>query len=233
MTYPFPALSEKDEAHLAELGRRAHELFRQRYGLVEAYQRVLYGQIQQETPFWSYHDPAGEYGHLVSYTSPEPNRTGHLLGMRAEATASGYALWGEVTGAEDWREGEREWVVLAEVAVAHEALRHLLLFRAHYQTEFDDGFRRKQKFTQGSGENVLTAAFRALSAPLYDSDAVRNLRVLENLEKRVMESVASKALAEVMLEFKATEAEIDTIAYRVYNVEEYRADIEAALRVVL
>lgn len=36
-----------------------------------------------------------------------------------------------------------------------------------------------------------------------------------------------------MLEFKAVEAEIDAIAYRVYGVEAHRAEIEAALRVVL
>ena len=230
---PVPDLSADDETRLGALGRRAHELFRQRHALVEAYKRVLYGQIQQETPFWSYHDPAGDYGHLVSYTSSEPNRVGHLLGLRIEATEAGYRVWGEVTEAEDWREGEREWLELAEVTVAHQALRHLLLFRAHYQTEFDESFRRKQKFTQGDGENVLAAAFRSLSAPLYDSDMVRNLRILETLDKRVMESVESEALEQVMLAFKAAEADIDAATYRIYGVEEHRADIEAALKVVL
>ncbi|MBS3934512.1 MAG: N-6 DNA methylase [Truepera sp.] len=236
---PIPDLSTEDERRLGELGRRAHELFRERYALVETYQRVLYGQLQREAPFWAYHDPAGQYGHLVSYTSPDPNRVGHLLGLRVEATEwsgealQGYTLWGEVTEGEDWREGEREWVVLAEVAVAHQALRRMLLFRAHYLSEFDEGFKRRQKFTQGPGERVLEVALRSLGAPVYDDDAVRNLRVLENLDKRVMASVKSEGLEKVMLEFKAVEAEIDAIAYCVYGVEAHRAEIEAALRVVL
>jgi hypothetical protein len=80
---------------------------------------------------------------------------------------------------------------------------------------------------------VLEAAFRALSAPRYDGDAVRNLRILENLEKRVMNEVEHETLEGVMLEAKATEAEIDEIAYRLYGVSEHRAEIEEALRVVL
>jgi hypothetical protein len=59
------------------------------------------------------------------------------------------------------------------------------------------------------------------------------LRALENLDQRVMASVKSEGLEKVMLEFKAIEAEIDAIAYRVYGVEAHRAEIEAALRVVL
>jgi len=230
---PIPELSGEDETRLGELSRAAHALFRRRYALVEAYKRVLGGQLHQETSFWSLHDPARDYGGLVSYSSPDPNRVGHLLGLRVEATERGYVLWGEVTEEEDWREGERMWDVLAEVEVAHEALRRTLLFRAHYLTEFDDSFRRRQRFTQGKGERVLEAALRALSVPLYDPDAVRNLRVLENLEKRVMESAAGETLEQVMLAFKATEAEIDGIAYRVYGVEAHREEIEGALKLVL
>ena len=117
--------------------------------------------------------------------------------------------------------------------MAHDALRRTLLFRAFDLTEFDDSFRRKRKFTSEASENVLRAALRALTAPVFDSDAVRNLRIIENLEKRVMASVESGTLEAVMLEAKATEAEIDEIAYRVYGVEEQRAAIEEALRMVL
>lgn len=230
---PIPELSPDDEKQLDELGRRAHELFRQRYALIETYRRVLGGQMSQETAFWVYHDPAGDYGHLVTYSSPNPNRLGHLLGLRVEASDTGYRLWGEVSDEEDWREGEREWAVLAEVAVSHEALRRLLLFRAHYLTEFDEGFRRKQKFTQSATENVLEVALRSLSAPEFDSDAARNLRILETLEARVQAEVTSEPLEKVMLELGATEREIDAIAFRVYDVEAHRSDIEEALKVVL
>lgn len=109
----------------------------------------------------------------------------------------------------------------------------MLLFRAHYLSEFDDSFKRRQKFTQGKGKNVLEVAFRTLTGPLYDNDAVRNLRVLENLDKRVMDKSENQGLDEVMLEFVAVESEINEIAYRVYGVEEHREEIEAALKVVL
>lgn len=230
---PIPNLSQKDETRLGELGRRAHDLFRERYALAAAYRRELFGQMQQETAFAVYHDLAGDYGSLVSMNSPNPNRLGHLLGVRVAATEAGYTLWGEVTEEEDWREGEREWTVLAEVAVAHDALRRMLLFRALDLTEFDEAFRRKRKHTGKASENVLAAALRALTAPLFDSDVVRNLRILENLEKRVMDSVESNALEMVMLEAEAVEADIDAIAYRVYGVEDDRAEIEAALKMVL
>jgi hypothetical protein len=49
---------------------------------------------------------------------------------------------------------------------------------------------------------------------MYDPDAVRNLRILENLDRRVMDGVKSEALEGVMLEFKAAQNEIDGIAYR-------------------
>lgn len=189
--------------------------------------------MQRETAFAFYHDLAGDYGDLVSWRSPAPNRLGHLLSLRVEATKTGYTLWGEVTEEEDWREGEREWAVLAEVEVAHEALRRTLLFRALDLTEFDESFRRKRKHTVQASENVLTAALRSLTAPLFDDDAVRNLRILETLEKRVMASVESGTLEEVMLEAEAVKAEIDEIAYRVYGVEAHKAEIEEALRMVL
>lgn len=140
--------------------------------------------MQQQVSFWHLHDPAGDYGPFVSYSSPNPNRVGHLLGLRAEATDTGYALHGEVCEDDNWREGERTWELLAEVEVSHEALRRVLLYRAHYLTEFDDAFRRRQRLTQGNGERVLAAALRELSAPLFNEDVTRNLRILDNLDKK-------------------------------------------------
>jgi len=83
---PIAALSPEDEARLGELGRAAHVLFRRRYALMEAYRREFSGQMQEQVSFWHFHDPAGDYGPFVSYSSPDPNRVGHLLSLRAEAT---------------------------------------------------------------------------------------------------------------------------------------------------
>lgn len=230
---PIAALSPEDETRLGELGREAHALFRRRYALMEAYGEAFSGQMQQPVSFWHFHDPAGDYGPFVSYRSPDPNRVGHLLGLRAEATEMGYALWGEVCEDDNWREGERTWELLAEVEVSHDALRRMLLHRAHYLTEFDDTFRRKQRLTQGNGERVLEAALRELSAPLFDEDVTRNLRILDNLDKRVMDSATGEPLSQVMLASGRVEMEIDNIAYRGYGVEAHRDEIEAALKVVL
>ncbi|MEZ4606614.1 MAG: hypothetical protein R2865_07410 [Deinococcales bacterium] len=66
---PIANLNKKDEGHLANLGKKAHELFKERYELVGRYREVFEGQMRQETDFWHYHDLAGDYGHLVSYQS--------------------------------------------------------------------------------------------------------------------------------------------------------------------
>jgi len=234
---PIAKLSPEDETRLGELGREAHALFRRRYALMEAYGEAFSGQMQQPVSFWHFHDPAGDYGPFVSYRSPDPNRVGHLLGLRVEATERGYKLWGEVCEDDNWREGERTWELLAEVQVSHEALRRTLLYRAHHLTEFDDAFRRKQRLTQGNaqgnGERVLAAALRELSAPLFDEDVTRNLRILDTLDKRVMDSATGEPLGQVMLASGRVETEIDDIAYRIYGVEAHQGEIEAALKVVL
>ena len=230
---PVAALSPEDETRLGALGREAHALFRRRYALVAAYGAVFAGQMQEQVSFWHLHDPAGDYGSFVSYRSPDPNRVGQLLSLRVEATETGYALHGEVCEDDNWREGERVWELLAEVEVSHDALRRTLLYRAHYLTEFDDAFRRRQRLTRGDGERVLEAALRELSTPLFDRDATRNLRILDNLDKRVMEAAAGEPLNRVLLASVRVEKDIDALAYRVYGVEAHRDEIEAALKVVL
>ena len=230
---PIADLSPENDTRLGELGREAHALFRRRYALVAAYTEAFSGLMQQPVSFWHFYDPAGDYRPFVSYRSPDPNRVGHLLGLRAEATEMVYTLHGEVCEDDNWREGERTWELLAEVEVSHEALRRTLLYRAHYLTEFDDAFRRKQRLTRGNGERVLVAALRELSAPLFDEDATRNLRILNNLDKRVMSAATGEPLTQVMLASNRVEAEVDAVAYRVYGVEAHSEEIEAALKVVL
>ena len=115
---PIPNLSTKDEERLASLGKRAHELFQERYKLLEALNKVLYSVLHQDLAFTAFHDLAGAYGSIVSYTSPNPNAIGHLLELRVEAIKGGYKLWGEIVEGDDIDEGEREWRVLAEVQVS-------------------------------------------------------------------------------------------------------------------
>jgi len=79
---------------------------------------------------------------------------------------------------------------------------------------------------------VLAAALRELSAPLFDGDVTRNLRILDNLDKRVV-TYTGAPLNRVMLASGRVEVEIDGVAYRVYGVEAHRDEIEAALKVVL
>ncbi|MEZ4606615.1 MAG: hypothetical protein R2865_07415 [Deinococcales bacterium] len=119
----------------------------------------------------------------------------------------------------------------ATTTISHPALRHMLLFRAHDLSEFDESFKRKQRLNKDKG-SVLMAAFKALNAPLFDSDIIRNLRILENLEKRIMEG-RTQNLEDVMLAFAATEAEIDDMAYQLYGVADHRQEIEAELKIVL
>jgi type I restriction-modification system DNA methylase subunit len=230
---PIPNLSIKDEKKLAALGQRAHELFQERYKLLETFNKVLYSVPHQDLAFAAFHDLAGAYGSMVSYTSPNPNATGHLLELRVEAIKGGYKLWGEVVEGDDIDEGEREWRVLAEVQVSDAALRQVLLFRVLWQTEFDETFRRKRKLTGNSAENLLAATFRVLSSPSYDADTLRNLKVLENLLKRVEGEVGKSSLESVMLEAASVEAEIDDVAFKLYDLENERSVVEEALRMVL
>jgi len=221
-----------DHQRLSELGREAHQLFRERYHVVMAFKSKSCGIDYKRKPIEFYHDPAGNYRDLIEWESPEPNREGHLLRLRVEPIAEGYVLWGEITEDEDWREGDREWVKLLVANIRDPALRRFLLAHALYLTEFDETFRHKQKLTSQLG-NLVRAAMKALSAPVYDEDTARNLKIIETIERRVASEVGRADLEAILLRQAAVEREIDEIAYRLYGVERYRGIIEEALRVVL
>lgn len=234
---PIPTFEDPknhpDHQRLAQLGREAHHLFRERFTVITAFETKSRGLSDYElVPFWLYHNPSGSYSTLIAWESPDPNRAGHLLALRIEPTDTGYHLWGEITEDEDWREGEREWTLLAQVSVSDPPLRRYLLARAVYLTEFDEPFRRKQKLTDNFG-NLITAAFKALTAVCYDDDPARNLKIFETLEKRVTSEASRSDLEAILLRQKEVEEDINDIAYRLYGVQQYKMVIEEALRVVL
>ncbi len=233
---PIPTFDDPtnhpDHQRLSQLGREAHQLFNECYQLVTTYHTESQGLDHEMAPFKIYHDPAGDYRDLIEWRSPNPNREGHLVGLRVEPTPEGYVLWGEITEDENWREGDREWIELARVEIRYPVLQRFLLARAVYLTEFDEVFRRKQKFTDGMS-NLVNAAFKALTAPCYDDDQTRNLKIIENIEKRVVSEVGRIDLEVILIRQKEVEREINDIAYRLYGVEHYRDVIEAALRRVL
>lgn len=169
---------------------------------------------------------------LIAWESPDPNREGHLLALRIGPTENGYHIWGEITEDEDWRAGKREWTLLTKVSVSDPALQRYLLARAVYLTEFDEAFRRKQKFTTNFG-NLVMAAWGALTAVCYDDDPARNLKIFETLEKRVASEAGRSDLEAILLRQKDVEEEINELAYRLYGVQRDKRVIEEALRVVL
>jgi hypothetical protein len=234
---PIPTFEDPqnhpDHQRLAQLGREAHQLFKERFKVITTFETTSQSLSQYEiVPFWYYHNPGGNYRDLVTWGSPDLNREGHLLALRIKPTENGYHIWGEITEDEGWREGEREWVLLAQVSVSDSALRRYLLARALYLTEFDEAFHRKQKFTEEIS-NLVTAALKALTGVCYDEDSARNLKIFETLEQRVASTTGRVDIEAILLRQQSIEEEINEIAYRLYGVERYRSVIEEALRVVL
>jgi hypothetical protein len=107
-----------------------------------------------------------------------------------------------------------------------------MLARLIYLTEFDSSFRRKQKLSREIG-NLVNIAFDVLKVNRYDQDRFSNLRTLEVIEQRVKQEVSRADLETVLLRQIEIRNQIDQIAYRIYNVEEYVDIIEQALKVVL
>jgi type I restriction-modification system DNA methylase subunit len=234
---PIPTFEDPqnhpDHQRLAQLGREAHQLFKERFKVITTFETTSRSLSQYEiVPFWHYHNPGGNYQALVARESPDPNREGHLLALRIKPTEDGYHIWGEITEDEDWREGEREWILLSRVSISDPALRRYLLARALYLTEFDEAFRRKQKFTERIS-NLVTAALKALTGVCYDEDSARNLKIFETLEQRVASTAGRVDIEAILLRQQSVEEEINEIAYRLYGVERYKSVIEEALRVVL
>jgi hypothetical protein len=79
----------------------------------------------------------------------------------------------------------------------------------------------------------VNIAFDVLKVNRYDQDRFSNLRTLEVIEQRVKQEVGRADLETVLLRQIEIRNQIDQIAYRIYNVEEYVDIIEQALKVVL
>ncbi|MGB3207222.1 MAG: N-6 DNA methylase [Crinalium sp.] len=233
---PIPVFEQPennpDFQELAELGKEAHQVWRDRYAIVTAYQAKSTAIPYTEVSAIHYHSITGDYGVDIEYASPNPNREGHLLSLKIDPTIDGYRLWGEISEDEDWREGDREWIELVSVRIRNNFLRRYLLARLIYLIEFDPDFRRKQKLTRDVS-NLLTAAFGALKMYQFDSDRINNLRVLEVIEQRVQQETGRSDLENILLRQAEIQAEIDRIAYRLYGVVEYQEVIEQSLKIVL
>jgi type I restriction-modification system DNA methylase subunit len=221
-----------DFQELAELGKEAHQIWRDRYSIVTTYQAKSSAIPYSEVSATHYHSITGDYGADVEYSSPNPNREGHLLSLKIEPTIDGYRLFGEITEDEDWREGDREWVELVNVKIRNNFLRRYLLARLIYLIEFDPDFRRKQKLTRDIS-NLVTSAFDSLKMYYFDRDRISNLRVLEVIELRVQQEAGRSDLENILLRQAEIQLQIDQIAYRLYGVMEYQEVIEQALKVVL
>lgn len=233
---PIPVFEQPennpDFQELAKLGKEAHQIWRDRYSIITAYQTKSSAIPYTEVAATHYHSITGDYGADVEYASPNPNREGHLLSLKIEPTIDGYRLWGEITEDEEWKEGDREWVELVTVKIRNNFLRRYLLARLIYLVEFDQDFRRKQKLTRDIS-NLLNSAFEALKVYQYDRDRISNLRVLEVIEQRVQQEAGRSDLENILLRQAEIQANIDQIAYKLYGVSEYQEVIEQALKVVL
>jgi len=137
-----------------------------------------------------------------------------------------------VTDDEDWQEGDRKWIEIANVKIRNPHLRRYMLARLIYLTEFDSSFRRKRKLSSEI-ENLVNITFDVLKVNRYDQDRFSNLRTLEVIEKRVEQEVGRSDLETVLLRQTEIKNQIDQIAYRLYQVEDYIDIIEQALKVVL
>jgi type I restriction-modification system DNA methylase subunit len=233
---PIPVFEQPennpDFQELAQLGKEAHQIWRDRYSIVTTYQAKSSAIPYTEVTATYYHSISGDYGADVEYTSPNPNRQGHLLSLKIEPTIDGYCLWGEITEDEDWKEGDREWIELVKVKIRNNFLRRYLLAQLIYLIEFDPDFRRKQKLTHDLS-NLVNSALEALKVYRYDRDRISNLRVLEVIEQRVQQEVGRSDLENILRRQAEIQSQIDQIAYRLYGVEAYQEIIEQALKVVL
>ncbi|MFO5492661.1 MAG: hypothetical protein ACLBM6_08970 [Cuspidothrix sp.] len=152
--------------------------------------------------------------------------------MKIEPSTNGYIIWGEVTDDEDWKEGDRKWIEIANVNIRNPYLRRYMLARLIYLTEFDSSFRRKQKLSREIG-NLVNITFDVLKVNRYDKDRFSNLRTLEVIANRVIQEVGRADLETVLLRQIEIKNQIDKKAYHLYKLEEYVDIIEQALKVVL
>lgn len=224
--------TKSDYQELVKLSREAHEIWQNRYQIITTYEDKAAKIPSKEVSLNEYHKLTGDYAIDTEWESANANAEGHLLALKIEPTANGYIIWGEVTDDEDWKEGDREWIEIANVNIRNSYLRRYLLARLIYLTEFDASFRRKQKLSREIG-NLVNIAFDVIKVKRYDQDRFSNLRTLEVIANRVSQEVGRADLETVLLRQIEIRNQIDKIAYRMYKVEEYVNIIEKALKVVL
>lgn len=232
---PIPSQDENEQEfdQLAELGRTARDLTRLKR---EVSKGVIYeakSVVSTETSLEEYADLGGPYGDVVTWRSNNPDYIGHLKALSVEATEEGFIVSGEVTENPEWRGAEYEWKTLAEFEIPHQALKRFLLACAVYTTEFDEEISRKQKLTGSDPENILNAAFRTISCLRFDTDAERNLVIIERLLDRVADETGRSDLDEILVELQETLVEIDDIALEMYDVQAQEDIIDQALMIVL
>ena len=228
----FNKKNHNDYQELAKLSREAHEIWQSRYLIITTYESKAAKIPSKEISLTEYHKLSSDYALDIEWESSHANKEGHLLELKIEPSANGYIIWGEVTDDEDWKEGDRKWIEIANVNIRNPYLRRYMLARLIYLTEFDASFRRKQKLSREIG-NLVNIAFDVLKVNRYDQDRFSNLRTLEVIEQRVKQEVSRADLETVLLRQIEIRNQIDQIAYRIYNVEEYVDIIEQALKVVL
>jgi hypothetical protein len=229
---PFNDETNSDYQELIKLSREAHEIWQNRYQIMTTYESKAAKIPSKEVSLNEYHQLTGDYAIDIEWESANANAEGHLLALKIEPTANGYIMWGEITDDEDWKEGDREWIEIANVNIRNSYLRRYLLARLIYLTEFDASFRRKQKLSREIG-NLVNIAFDVIKVKRYDQDRFSNLRTLEVIANRVSQEVGRADLETILLRQIEIRNQIDQIAYQMYKVEEYVNIIEQALKVVL
>lgn len=232
---PIPQFNDdtnSDYQELIKLSREAHEIWQNRYQIITTYEAKAAKIPSKEVSLNEYHKLSSDYAVDIEWESSHANEEGHLLELKIEPSTNGYIIWGEVTDDEDWKEGDRKWIEIANVNIRNPYLRRYMLARLIYLTEFDSSFRRKQKLSREIG-NLVNITFDVLKVNRYDKDRFSNLRTLEVIANRVIQEVGRADLETVLLRQIEIKNQIDKKAYHLYKIEEYVDIIEQALKVVL
>jgi hypothetical protein len=235
---PIPERKPETEVQwqsLAYLGREAHRAFNEKMALAAAYAEVMKG-LNERPPesLGVYLNPADPvYSPIVVASSPNPQFEAHLFKLRMQIVAGGFVILGQVGENEDPDEGEREWVPISVVEVKHDALRQILIARLLELTELDPKFRGKRKLSGRTRQNVLSVMKKSVTVPVFDSDPMTNLAIIETVCRRVEEAVGRKDLDKVLSQQFSIAQEIEGVALKLYGVEERKEFIQSALKVML
>lgn len=235
---PIPPIEghRKEYDRLSSLGEEAHQLFEDVGKIVETFSEAtqsMLGAMGTMVDFWEYCDPTGPYADIVHWTkSAQGPKEGHLLELDVRVNNDGFELWGNITEENDWREGNREWVLLLNIEVENNNLQELLLAHALKQIAFDNALSRKRKLTKEPAK-LVRSALEVLKAPRFATGLTRNLVAVERIADKVEKSKARAELHGVLVRDKEVQEEINSIADELYGVSEYSNLMREALRIVL